>query len=153
MKSFAVRAAATILLLIGAAHLAGADSSGGAGTTPPPPPPPAVHDHVMLGVSMARPPAGGDGSLMPALSAPVVGEVVPGSTAAEMGLAVGDTITQVDGIPLSGFSELIEALSRHAPGDTITLAVTRGTATLTLHGILKARSAGAEKTPAAEPPP
>jgi len=152
MPAFALRATAAVLLLF-AAQLHGADSSGGAGTTPPPPPPPAVHDHVMLGIAPASAPASGGTSLMPALSAPVVGQVVPGSTAAEMGLAVGDTITQIDGIPLSGWSELVEALSRHSPGDMISLTITRGTATLTLHGTLKARTAGAEKTPAADPPP
>jgi len=151
MHALALRATASALLLF-AGHLSGADSSGGAGTTPPPPPPPAVHDHVMLGVSVGVP-AGGSGTLMPALSAPVVAQVVPGSTAAEMGLVPGDTITQIDGIPLTGFPELLEALSRHVPGDMITLTVTRGTATLTLHGTLKARTAGAEKTPVADPPP
>jgi len=151
MNALALRATAAALLLF-AGPLAGADSSGGAGTTPPPPPPPAVHDHVMLGVTVAGP-SGGSGTLMPALSPPVVAQVVPGSTAAEMGIAAGDTITQIDGIPLSGFSELIAALSRHVPGDMIALTVTRGTATLTLHGTLKARTAGAEKTPAADPPP
>jgi serine protease Do len=55
----------------------------------------------------------------------VIGQVVPGSPAATAGLQPEDIITTVDGQPLQGESALAEAINKHKPGDTITLAVLR----------------------------
>jgi S1-C subfamily serine protease len=56
----------------------------------------------------------------------VIGQVVPGSPAATAGLRTQDIITAVDNQPLQGESGLAEAINGHAPGDTVTLSVTRG---------------------------
>lgn len=56
----------------------------------------------------------------------VIGQVMPRSPAATAGLRAQDIITAVDGQPLKGESALAEAISGHAPGDTLTLTVARG---------------------------
>ena len=57
---------------------------------------------------------------------PVIGEVTPASAAEMAGLKTGDTITAVDGHPISRFEEL-RSLVAGAPGRTLQLAVHRGT--------------------------
>ncbi|MCL4535039.1 MAG: trypsin-like peptidase domain-containing protein [Bacteroidetes bacterium] len=56
----------------------------------------------------------------------VVQQVVPGSPAATAGLRAQDVITEIDGTPLVGDSDLAKAISTHKPGDTVTLTVLRG---------------------------
>jgi S1-C subfamily serine protease len=55
----------------------------------------------------------------------VLGQVVSGSPADQAGLQVNDVITAVDGQQLVGESEFALIVSRHKPGDTITLTVLR----------------------------
>ncbi len=65
----------------------------------------------------------------------VVTSVQSGSPAAKAGLAAGDTVTAIDGMPVPDSSTLIEAVAGHKPGDTIKLSVTHaggGTATVSL---------------------
>lgn len=56
----------------------------------------------------------------------VIGQVASGSPAAAAGLQPGDVIIAVDEQPLDSESALAEALNRHQPGDSVTLAIVRG---------------------------
>jgi S1-C subfamily serine protease len=55
----------------------------------------------------------------------VVGQIIPGSPAAQAGLQPRDVIIEVDGQPLQGESGLAEAINSHKVGDTIVLTVIR----------------------------
>ncbi|MDQ6672605.1 MAG: trypsin-like peptidase domain-containing protein [Chloroflexota bacterium] len=55
----------------------------------------------------------------------VIGQVVPGSPAADAGLRPEDIVTAIDNQPLQGESALAEIANRHKPGDTLTLSVLR----------------------------
>jgi S1-C subfamily serine protease len=55
----------------------------------------------------------------------IVREVAPGGPAAQAGLKVGDLIAKVDGQKVKAFDALAEAVSRHKPGDKLTLSVRR----------------------------
>jgi regulator of sigma E protease len=54
-----------------------------------------------------------------------VGALVPGMPAAEAGLATGDLVESVAGVPVGSFASLVEELRRH-PGETIPLVILRG---------------------------
>jgi len=60
----------------------------------------------------------------------VVQTVVPGSPADKAGLERADVITAVDNVPLKTDSAFAEIVSKHQPGDTVTLTVERGNRTL-----------------------
>jgi regulator of sigma E protease len=55
---------------------------------------------------------------------PVVGDVVPGSPAAEAGLQPKDRIVAVDGRPAETWEDLVETISKR-PGESLTLTVER----------------------------
>jgi regulator of sigma E protease len=57
--------------------------------------------------------------------APVVGQVVPNRPAAKAGLQPGDTITAIDGRPVSQWYDLLEILQKSA-GRPLTVEVARG---------------------------
>ncbi len=61
-----------------------------------------------------------------------VTDIDPTSPAATAGLQIGDTITAVDNTPVDANHALTDLISAHKPGDTVTLAVTRGNQNLTL---------------------
>lgn len=69
----------------------------------------------------------------------VVISVIPGSAAAEAGLAVADQITSIDGVRLGNVAELRNALQMHEPGDIVELTIFRGPAKVTLSVTLRAR--------------
>jgi putative serine protease PepD len=54
-----------------------------------------------------------------------VGEVTAGGAAQAAGLQVGDIITAVDGVKVADSTELIVKVRAHAPGDSLTVTVTR----------------------------
>jgi putative serine protease PepD len=54
------------------------------------------------------------------------GAVSPGGPAAKAGLREGDVIVAVDGTPIGGPDELVIAIRKHRPGDTIEVTYTRG---------------------------
>ncbi len=64
--------------------------------------------------------------------------VVPGGPADKAGLRSGDVVTSVDGHRVTGPDELVIAIRKHQPGDTITVTYTRNgsthTARVTLGG-------------------
>ncbi len=66
----------------------------------------------------------------------VIGNVVPGSPAAQAGLQQYDVITAIDNQPLQTDSALAQIVNSHKPGDTLTLTVQRGNQTLNLKVVL-----------------
>jgi len=61
-----------------------------------------------------------------------VKEVAKGTAAEAAGLKAGDVITEMDGKPIKGLSDLRKILRSKKPGDTATLKIKRGDQTLTL---------------------
>jgi len=55
---------------------------------------------------------------------PRIGEVLPGSPAAQAGLRTGDRVTAIDGRPVESWQALVEAIRRH-PGSPLRLAILR----------------------------
>jgi len=55
---------------------------------------------------------------------PRIGEVLPGSPAAQAGLRTGDRVTAIDGRPVESWQALVEAVRRH-PGSPVRLAILR----------------------------
>lgn len=70
-----------------------------------------------------------------------VDEVVPGSAAAEAGLAVGDLVVTVNGRAVGGRSGLARVLGDFAVGDAVELAVVRGDQRMQLRATLRRRPA------------
>ncbi len=62
--------------------------------------------------------------------------VLPGGPAAEAGLEIGDVVTSVDGEAVDGPLALVAAIGAKAPGDDVTLSVTRDGETLELDATL-----------------
>jgi S1-C subfamily serine protease len=56
---------------------------------------------------------------------PSIDGIDPNGPAGAAGLVVGDTITAVDGKPVTTVDELKSAVAAHQPGDTITITVFR----------------------------
>ncbi|MEN3341737.1 MAG: hypothetical protein V7644_1141 [Actinomycetota bacterium] len=61
-----------------------------------------------------------------------VGTVIAGSPADKAGLEAGDVVTAVDGKAVSGADQLTEVLGRRAPGDKVTLTLSRHGASRTV---------------------
>jgi S1-C subfamily serine protease len=70
-----------------------------------------------------------------------VGAVPAGTPAAAAGLQRDDLITALDGTPVAGSNQLIQALATHGPGDEVEIAVSRGSRQLTLSATLVKRTA------------
>jgi S1-C subfamily serine protease len=70
-----------------------------------------------------------------------VGAVPAGTPAAAAGLRRDDLITALDGAPVAGSNQLIQALATHQPGDEVEISVTRGSRQLTLSATLAKRTA------------
>jgi len=68
----------------------------------------------------------------------VVGDVLPGSPAAEAGLEKGDRIIAWNGEELANIFGYMQALSGHKPGDRVTLGVERGGEVIELKATLGA---------------
>jgi putative serine protease PepD len=87
-----------------------------------------------LGVSMADAPGGQDGA--------IIQEVTPDSPASRAGLRAGDRVTSIDGQAVQSYSELVARIRGSAPGDKVTLGVTRGGNETTITATLTQRPAG-----------
>ena len=87
------------------------------GEQPPPgeEPPAAAADQAWLGAGVAD---SGDGALL--------AEILPGGPADEAGLQAGDVVVGVDGAPVASGEDLVNAISAHQPGDTVTLELADG---------------------------
>jgi S1-C subfamily serine protease len=73
-----------------------------------------------------------------AKSGVVVVNVVSGSPAEQAGLQAQDVITAADGTQLSDETALAQIISRHKPGDTLTLTIVRGSQQSTVQATLGA---------------
>jgi putative serine protease PepD len=69
-----------------------------------------------------------------------IASVETGTGAAAAGLKAGDVITAVGGKAIASPPALRSIIAAHAPGDSLTLSVRRGGATLSLHVTLGSRS-------------
>jgi S1-C subfamily serine protease len=67
-----------------------------------------------------------------------VAAVASGSPAARAGMRRGDVLARLDGKPVADVSGVLAILAAHAPGDTVRLAVVRGSRRLTLTATLGA---------------
>lgn len=72
----------------------------------------------------------------------VVHSVAPGSPAAGADLQRGDVITALDDAPVTNVDELLEAIGTHLPGDTVSVAFSRGSRRLEVDATLADRPAG-----------
>jgi putative serine protease PepD len=81
-----------------------------------------------LGVSLGDRTDGGSGAL--------VGEVSPGSPAADAGLKVGDVVVSIDDQPINGSEGLVGVVRDHSPGDKVTIVVVRNGEQVTLTATL-----------------
>ena len=89
-------------------------------------------EHAYLGVSL------------PDDGAAKIGEVRPGSPAADAGLKANDEVTAVDDHPMKTGDELREAIDARKPGDKIRLTIKRNGAERTLQVTLGQRPATAQ---------
>ncbi len=65
-----------------------------------------------------------------------VGKVNPGSAAERIGLAAGDTITELNGEGIANASDLENALSTLVKGSSISVGLVRGDETISVEGTL-----------------
>jgi hypothetical protein len=65
-----------------------------------------------------------------------IASVVPGTTAALAGLAIGDRLTAIDGKPIAKPADVVAWLDRIRVGDRVTFTVVRGTEQTVLRGIM-----------------
>jgi S1-C subfamily serine protease len=82
-------------------------------------------DSPYLGVQYTTvPPRFGGGMPGPGMMAGVlVAEVTPDSPAAKAGIKAQDLITRVEGVSVSFPQQVVDAVSKHKPGDTLSLTV------------------------------
>ena len=85
---------------------------GGSGSTEPAP---AEEPGAWLGAAVAD---GDEGALL--------AEIVPGSPAEGSGLEPGDVVVGIDGEPVAGAEDLVNAIAAHEPGDRVTLELADG---------------------------
>jgi serine protease Do len=62
---------------------------------------------------------------------------VPLSGAYKAGVKVGDIITEFDGMRIKNYTELVDAITAHKPGDTVELKIYRNGETITLQATLE----------------
>jgi len=126
-----VRSSAVVALLIAA--LSGvAGLAGHAGEAPAPAPAPAAgkDERPQLGVQIDERSSAFDKGL------PVL-HVIPGSTAAVMGVQVGDLITSVNGTGMTRIADLQTLMPTLKIGEAITIDVQRGAEKKTLSGTMQ----------------
>ncbi len=54
-----------------------------------------------------------------------VGQVTPGGPAAQAGISADDIIMSIEGTPVQSIRQIIEALLRHEPGDTMEMTIVK----------------------------
>lgn len=84
----------------------------------------AVHPYLGISLGDLTPEAAEQFGLEADAGA-VVGEVIPGEPAAQAGVEVEDVIVAIDSEEVESSGDLLSALRRYAPGDTVTLTVLR----------------------------
>ncbi len=86
----------------------------------------AVHPYIGISYSALTPSIARQLGIPSNTQGIVIAQVMPGSPAAQAGLRQGDVITGVESQPITDESTLGKFLSTRKPGDTISLAVSRG---------------------------
>ena len=86
-----------------------------------------IRSRVVLGIE-----------LRPDTGKAIIDKVVPGSTAAKIGLQPNDVVTRVADREIAAPSALVELLRERQPGETVTVAVQRGAETIELMARLEA---------------
>jgi membrane-associated protease RseP (regulator of RpoE activity) len=116
VRPFALVACGLLLVPLGAA-----DTAAGGPPPPPAPAPPMVSPapRPFLGVTID------DAAPVDPAHGLLVTTVVPGSTAAQLGINPGDGLLTFNGTPLHARSDLSTALSAAHVGDTVTIVVAR----------------------------
>ncbi len=76
----------------------------------------------------------------------VVNEVMPRSTAKELGIEEGDVIVEIDGVAVGTFPELSEQINRFRPGDKISVTFYRDNKRITKTGTLRNTQGNTEIT-------
>ena len=90
-------------------------------------------EHAQLGIQgQDVDPAAAELYSLGASQGALVAAVAPGGGAEEAGLQRGDIITAIDDEPVTSMADLAGEISRHAPGDVVTLTVVRDADELTL---------------------
>jgi putative serine protease PepD len=74
-------------------------------------------------------------------------DIQPGSAAATGGLQLGDVITAIDGRPMAGSQDVIDAVRGHDAGDEVTITVERGGEIQSLTVRLGSRASSTPTTP------
>lgn len=82
----------------------------------------------------------------------LVSDVVPGSSAEDAGILAGDVIVAVDGVAITGSSDLRTRLGLMAPGTEVSLSVVHDGEQVDRHVILAARPSTLSTDEAEEPP-
>ncbi len=126
MRSFAVVA----LLIAIAGGFRGEAPAPAPGPAPAPAPAPAKDERPQLGVQIDERSSTFDKGL------PVL-HVIPGSTAAAMGIQVGDLITSVNGTNMTRVADLQTLMPTLKIGDAISIDVQRGAEKKTLSGSMQ----------------
>jgi regulator of sigma E protease len=75
---------------------------------------------------------------------PVLGPVTPDGPAARAGLAAGDRIVAIDGVPMSDFRQIVEYISAR-PGARISVDYRRGSATATVQVAVGSEEVGGKR--------
>lgn len=73
-----------------------------------------------------------------------VGEVYPGTSAAEAGIKAGDRLLRWNGEAVESVEAWMPMLSKHKPGDIVDVTLKRGSEELTVRVTLKGRDSGAK---------
>lgn len=104
--------------------------------------------YSLIGPRMGRPFGGtGRGFGAPGFTGNgiVVAEVAAGSPAEKAGLKASDLIAKVDGTAVTDPQQVVDAVAKHKPGDTITVTVTRSGSDVDVSVVLGASPADAAK--------
>jgi S1-C subfamily serine protease len=99
--------------------------------------------YSLIGPRIGRP-FGGDGRGFGGTGV-VVAEVQAGSPAEKAGIKASDLIAKVDGNAVTDPQQVVDAVAKHKPGDTIPVTVTRAGSTVDLSVVLGASPADASK--------
>jgi serine protease Do len=84
-------------------------------------------DGPYLGIEYSMAPLAGDRVMPPGMTAGVfVAEVAADSPAARAGIAAHDLITKVDGADVQDPQQVIDAVAKHKPGESIALGIRHG---------------------------
>jgi 2-alkenal reductase len=86
-------------------------------------------------------------NLDPNLRGAFISEIVRGGPADQAGMRSGDVVVQADDVIVGSFDDLLSYIAFRAPGDTITLTISRGGEQQQVQVTLQARPRGSQSIP------